>query len=94
MKLENWFVYGVMLGVPVSQLKKIKSNHQGDVELCKIDMLQYWLDNTLVPSWSNVVQALEGVDQLVLAAQIKDIYLWSGASKELNEGQYVSGCVE
>ena len=66
-KLDNWFVFGVMLSVPVSQLKKIKSSYnQSDIELCKIDMLQYWLDNKLVPVWKDVILALEETDQLAL----------------------------
>ena len=40
-------------------------------------MLQYWLENKLVPTWNEVVQALEQADQLVLAAQVKHDYLWS-----------------
>ena len=79
-KLDNWFVFGVMLSVPVSQLKKIKSSYnQSDIELCKIDMLQYWLDNKLVPVWKDVILALEETDQLALAAQIKHDYLLSAA---------------
>ena len=80
--VENWFVFGVLLGVPVPQLKKIKSSCQGDVELCKIDMLQYWLDNKLVPVWNEVILALEESDQLALAAQIKHDYLLSPAVSE------------
>ena len=72
----------VLLGVPVPQLKKIKSSCQGDVELCKIDMLQYWLDNKLVPVWNEVILALEESDQLALAAQIKHDYLLSAAVSE------------
>ena len=62
--VENWFVFGVMLKIPVSQLKKIKSSCQGEIELCKIDMLQYWLDNKLVPKWNDVILALEETDQV------------------------------
>ena len=75
--LENWFVFGVLLGVPVSQLKKIESSYsQRELERCKIDMLQYWLENTLIPTWKEVVKALEQSDQLVLAAEVKRSYLW------------------
>ena len=74
--LENWFVFGVILGVPVPQLKKIESSYtQRELERCKIDMLQCWLENKLVnATWNEVVQALEQTDQLVLAAHD---YLWS-----------------
>ena len=92
--VENWFVFGAMLGVPVSQLKKIKSSCQGDVEVCKIEMLQYWLDNKLVPKWNDVILALEEADQLTLAAQIKREYLLSTVSEE--EGMLINCvmCVE
>ena len=66
-----------MLGVPVSQLKKIELDHQKDSDRCKLELLQYWLDNTTVPTWNEIVQALEKTDQLTLAAQIKHDCLWS-----------------
>ena len=75
-----------MLGVPVSQLKKIELDHQKDSDRCKLELLQYWLDNKLVPSWNEIVQALEKTDQLALAAQIKHDYLWSSAVSE-DEGK-------
>ena len=81
-------MFGAMLGVPVPQLKKIKSSCQGDIDLCKIEMLQYWLDNKLVPKWNDVILALEETDQLVLAAQIKRDYLLSAAVSE-KEGMSV-----
>ena len=73
---DKWFLFGTHLGVPVFQLKSIESsNSQRDLERCMLDMLQYWLDNTLCPSWTDVVQALEKVDQLVLAAEVKEMHL-------------------
>ena len=82
-------MFGVMLGVPVPQLKKIKSSCQGDIELCKIDMLQYWLDNKLVPKCrSDVILALEETDQVALAAQIKHVYLSSTTDSE-EEGMVI-----
>ena len=81
--LENWFVFGVKLAVPHSQLTKIKkSHHEGEIELCKIDMFQYWLDNKLVPTWNEVIRALEETDKVTLASQIKHDYLLSPASEE------------
>ena len=82
--LENWFVFGVTLGVPFSHLKKIESSYsQRELERCKLDMLQYWLDNKLVPKWNQVILALEETDQLALAAEIKHDYLWSTAVSEV-----------
>ena len=75
-KVEKWFELGVYLDVPVDQLKKIESSyHQRDLERCKIDMLQYWLDNDLNVSWKNVAQALKQIDQHVLAETVKQQYL-------------------
>ena len=76
-KLENWFLFGAMLGVSISQLKKIELFHQKDSDRCKLELLQYWLENKLVPTWNEIVQALEKTDQLALAAQIKHDYMWS-----------------
>ena len=64
-----------MLGIPVTQLRKIESLHQKEADRCKLDMFQYWLDNKLVPKWNEVILALEETDQLVLAAQIKQDFL-------------------
>ena len=81
MTLENWFVFGIILGVPFSTLKKIESSYgQRELERCKTDMLQYWLTNNLVPKWNEVILALEVTDQLALAAQIKHEYLLSTES--------------
>ena len=87
--LDDWFIFGIKLSVPFSQLKKIESSYtQRELERCKTDMLQYWLDNRLVPKWNEVILALEETDQLALAAQIKHDYLWS-ASAASKEGVYI-----
>ena len=71
-------MFGIFLGVPVPQLKKIESSYSlRELERYKINMLLYWLENKLAPTWNEVVQALEQSDQLVLAAQVKLDYLWS-----------------
>ena len=74
-KVDNWFMFGAMLDVPFPQLKKIESHHQKDPDRCKLELLQYWLDNTLDSTWNRIVQALEKTDQLTLAAQIKHEHL-------------------
>ena len=75
--VDNWFLFGAFLGVPVKQLQKIESSHRGEVERCKIEMLQYWLDNNVNASWKDVVRALEQTNQLVLAETVKHKYLLS-----------------
>ena len=84
-----------MLGVPVSQLKKIELHHQKDSDRCKLELLQYWLDNTTVPTWNEIVQALEKTDQLALAAQIKHDYmnLWSTSAAISEEESMLCVCM-
>ena len=69
--VDNWFWFGTMLNVPHSELSKIESKHQRDPDRCKIDMLQYWLNNESEPTWSYVVRALEDANHRALAAQIR-----------------------
>ena len=97
-KLENWYTFGIILGVPYFQLRKIELNHQKDIDRCKAEMLQYWLDSTLVTSWNEVILALEVIDQLALAAEIKHDYYWSSTSTAATiatekEGMYHHGCI-
>ena len=89
-------MFGVTLDIPVHQLKKIRSSHhQSEIDLCQIDMLQYWLDNNLAPKWNEVILALEETDQLALASQIKHDYLWSAVVSEEESTLIVShACVE
>ena len=78
-KLNNWFMFGLGLGVPVSELRKIESASGSEhVEQCKAETIQYWLDNNPDASWMKIAQALELVDELVLAAEVKWMYLWEG----------------
>ena len=75
-KVEKWFMLGIFLDVPVDQLEKIESSHQQrDLERCMIDMLKYWLNNNVSASWKDVIRALERINQLVLAATVKQKYL-------------------
>ena len=74
-------MFGAMLGVPVSQLRKIRSSCRGNIEVCKIELLQYWLDSKLAPKWNEVILALEQSDRIALACQIKHDYL-SDSEKE------------
>ena len=80
-RLDDWFVFGVALGFPVSELRKIESScPRGSVERCKIETIQYWLDNT---SDAELARAsVELIDQLVLAATVKQKYLWTTCEQE------------
>lgn len=74
--MDKWYLFGVKLNVPVYELNKIKfSEPQGEIELCKTHTLQYWLNSNPTASWKDVVRALEQIDHLRLASQVKEKYL-------------------
>ena len=59
-EVDNWFMLGAYLNVPIYLLKKIQSTHTQDgVERCKLEMLQFWLNNTMVATWKDIARALE-----------------------------------
>ena len=39
----QWFLLGIHLGLSHSTLKTIEENQRGQVERCRIDMLDMWL---------------------------------------------------
>ena len=74
---NGWFMIGIALGVPLTKLKDIEASYpQGGVPRWLAEMVQYWLDTTPAACWEQVARALEQVDQVTLAATIKQKYLW------------------
>ena len=75
-EVDDWYMLGAYLNVPVRELKKIKATHTQDgADRCKLEMLQYWLDTTMTASWKNIARALERLNMLTLAARLKLNYL-------------------
>ena len=61
-EVDDWFMLGTYLNVPVFQLNKIQNAHtqlKDGVERCKLAMLQHWLNTTKTASWRDIVRALE-----------------------------------
>ena len=79
----DWVVFGVLLGVPYSQLKEIELTNK-NVGRCKLETLQYWLNNKIDASWKKIVRALELSNQYVLASKVKKKYLWSSIGECVN----------
>ena len=74
--VDNWYLFGVKLNVPVHELNKIKfSEAQGEIELYKTHTLQYWLNSNPNASWKDIVRALEQINNLLLASEVKAKYL-------------------
>ena len=75
-EVKSWYMFGVALDIPVSQLDAIQSsNPHSEVERWLVKMLDYWLKSNTDASWKEIVQALEDTEQHVLAARVKLKYL-------------------
>ena len=75
-EVDDWYLFGAYLGVPVYKLNEILSEHRGVVERCKLNMLQYWLNTTMTASWRDIARAVEQMNRLTLAAKLKQKFLW------------------
>ena len=75
-EVDDWYLFGAYLGDPVCKLNEIQSEHRGVVEICKLNMLQYWLNTTMTASWRDIARAVEQMNRLTLAAKLKRKYLW------------------
>ena len=70
----DWQPLGLELGLLYPTLKRIKKEQQGDINDCKMEMLEAWLqqqDNvckTGVPSWSVLRKALRSIGENELAS--------------------------
>jgi len=67
--VAEWMTLGVYLGVPYHHLKKI-SRQCKEVELCKMEMLDYWLNNCKA-SYESLVKALSLASYTNLAEKLR-----------------------
>ena len=78
--VTNWYEFGVALGIPLSNLDCIEIENS-TVEKQKIKMFQFWLRSNPDASWKLLIQALEGKDYSVLAADLSKKYLVTAYSQ-------------
>ena len=69
----DWFGLGVHLGMDIAKLKGIERRN-GDIEECKHDMLQAWIDTEGEPSWYSIVRALRKIQENDLAEKLEKKY--------------------
>ena len=84
----DWRLLGAYLNVPKHVLDKINTE-QSSVEYRKMEMLQYWLNNTTTASWSDVPRALEQISMSALAERLKLKYLKTSPTTTTTDGMYV-----
>ena len=71
---SEWFNLGVQLGVKDATLRDIETNHKGDVQRCKTEMLRVWLQSGPTNPWKRLATILENMGRKVLAQSILEQY--------------------
>ena len=71
----DWHSLGVHLDLKSHQLDTIEKNHHGDVERCKTEMLNSWLNNSTIPTWEAIVEALGPMEHGRVADEIQRKYI-------------------
>jgi hypothetical protein len=72
---DKWEDIGIQLDVDIDLLEKVKSDSDGDSKKCLREMLKLLFKKKgLQPSWSELVDALEALEEEELAQQLRDKY--------------------
>ena len=66
----EWFLLGIYLDIPESDLEKIKYENPCSVTDCKREMLSTWLRRNPQPTWAVIVTALSDIGRRSLAYKI------------------------
>jgi len=73
--VTEWFQLGGQLGVRYDKLKQIEKDCNHETERCKTEMLNCWLQGDLEASWDRMVEAVQRMDRVVLAQQLRKKYI-------------------
>ena len=75
-EVDEWYLLGVVLKVPVSKLKEIQgSSPQAGVRFWRIEVLYHWLQSTPHASWNDIVLALKKIGQHTLSVRLREKYI-------------------
>ena len=58
-EVTDWFCLGIYLGIPTSYLKHIEKNYVSNAERCRIEVIDYWLNNDPESTQNKLAQAVE-----------------------------------
>ena len=86
-KIADWFMLGVHLGVPKEELNKIDQQFSSHgVERCKAELFDLWLRRNLSARWDDVASALEQLNEVALASELRELYQISDSALDLTTG--------
>ena len=70
---------GLYLGIESDFLDVIRINNNGDINHCFVKLLTLWLKRADPPAtWLALIEALEGIDNDMVAERIRSTYILSG----------------
>ena len=74
-RVTDWHTLGIHLDIPSYELDKIRQQFLAaeGVERCKSEMVHLWLKTTVNASWADVAVALEKLNEIVLANEVRKI---------------------
>jgi len=58
-EVTDWHSLGIQLEIPTSHLRHIEDNYGSNAKRCKIEVIDYWLQNDPEPTKSKLAQAVE-----------------------------------
>ena len=73
-ELVEWERFGVSLGINYSEIQKIKVHCQNQVDYCKLELFNYWLNYDTTATWQKVLDTLSKVKKNRLIAKIRIKY--------------------
>lgn len=82
-EVVEWYQLGISLGIKSYRLDEIRMNRMGDVQHCKLSMLDVWLRGDIYASWNKMVGALDENGHSFVADRIRAKYLGIIAGKFL-----------
>ena len=85
-KISDWFMLGVYLGVPNEELNKIDQRFSAShgVERCKAELFDLWLRRNPSARWDDVASALDQLNELTLASELRQLQLCQISSPALS----------
>ena len=70
----KWEKVGIALGIDSYSLQRISREHPSDFNSCSLKMMMGWLENTDLPTWSTIHDAMKRVEDYRTAAELEEVF--------------------